>query len=79
MEDYWRVFPTLRAKLFSSSLREGYSEPLVSEQTVKQMILGSEEFSVFKESCLEVFEEWKKNYILGIWICKGKEFKLLLI
>lgn len=59
LQDYWDVFPSIRATLFKAASRAGYSDPLVEEREVKPTILGHAEFEGFKSSCLELFEGWK--------------------
>jgi type I restriction enzyme M protein len=36
LNDYWRVFPTLRYELFTENRRPGYSDPQVETQKVKK-------------------------------------------
>jgi type I restriction enzyme M protein len=59
LQDYWDVFPSIRATLFKDASRAGYSDPLVEEREVKPTILGHAEFESFKSNCLELFEGWK--------------------
>lgn len=57
LDDYWQVFPSLRASLFTPA-RAGYSQALVKADQVKSTILSHEEFTTFAESSLQPFTEW---------------------
>lgn len=59
LDDYWRVFPTLRQSLFQDSGREGYREPRVPANDLKAIILGHAEFQAFAERVTGVFEGWR--------------------
>ena len=60
--DYWRVFPTVRRALFQQNGPEGYREPLVPADRLKQTILGHAEFEAFAERVAAVFEAWRAVY-----------------
>ncbi|MGB7990465.1 MAG: N-6 DNA methylase, partial [Candidatus Methylophosphatis roskildensis] len=62
---YWRVFPSLRATLFSPlppgeglGVREGYSMPRVDTNQVKPTILGCTEFTAFAARVAAIVEAW---------------------
>jgi len=62
LNNYWRVFPTLRNALFRSNGRPGYSDPLVETQQVKTAILTHPEFNAYQEQVNTVFETWRKTH-----------------
>lgn len=57
---YWEVFPTLRATLFESNGRAGYSEARVETQQVKATILDHAEFKAYAERVGGMFDAWRK-------------------
>jgi type I restriction enzyme M protein len=59
LEAYWRVFPTVRRALFQENGRDGYLEPGVPSNQLKQTILGHAEFKAFTERVAAVFETWR--------------------
>lgn len=60
LDDYWKVFPSLRSKLFEPK-REGYSQALVKSSEVKTTILEHEEFKSFSASSILLFHHWKEQ------------------
>ncbi|MCB9987711.1 MAG: type I restriction-modification system subunit M [Rhodospirillales bacterium] len=69
LQDYWGVFPSLRATLFKDGSRAGYFDALVKARDIKATILGHEEFTAFKDKSLSLFEGWKSDHqerLLGI-------------
>ena len=59
LDDYWKVFPTLRNSLFKANGRPGYSDPLVETQKVKAAILTHPEFNAYQQNVAAVFAEWR--------------------
>jgi type I restriction enzyme M protein len=59
LEPYWRVFPTLGQTLFRENGREGYLDPRVPANRLKETILGHAEFKAFAERVAVVFEGWR--------------------
>ncbi len=57
LERFWKVFPNLRAELFSAA-RNGYSKSLVASNQIKSTILNHSEFQAFAKSSLEPFTSW---------------------
>ena len=55
---YWQVFPTLKQSLFTPA-REGYANPLVKANEVKNSILQHDEFKAFATTSIELFNQWK--------------------
>ena len=62
LDDYWRVFPSLRRELFKGNGRPGYSDPKVETQQVKPTILNHNEFNVFQERVTTNFNAWRDSY-----------------
>lgn len=60
LESYWKVFPSLRAELFKSNGRAGYSEARVESQQVKTTILNHPEFGAYSKGVERVFQCWRQ-------------------
>jgi type I restriction enzyme M protein len=59
LEDYWEVFPAVRAVLFKKADRRGYAQLKVPIGEVKAAIFGHKEFTAFNESATKLFAKWK--------------------
>jgi type I restriction enzyme M protein len=59
LEAHWRVFPNLRRTLFQENSREGYWDPRVPANRLKETLLGHAEFEAFAERVAAVFEAWR--------------------
>lgn len=73
LENYWKVYPSLKKVLFSASKRKGYSALRITKDEVKQTIFTHPEFVTFKKEMDTVFADWKtrntkllKNITAGI-------------
>jgi type I restriction enzyme M protein len=60
LAEYWTVLPTVRAALFKSAGRPGYSVLKLAVADVKPAILGHAEFIAFNEFVTKLFAKWKK-------------------
>ena len=56
---YWEVLPNVRALLFESAGRPGYSRLRLPAGEVKAAILGHAEFGAFRAGVSERFEPWR--------------------
>ena len=56
---YWQVLPGVRAQLFDSAGRPGYSRLLVEPAQVKATIFGHPEFTAFRQQVQARFEAWR--------------------
>ena len=59
LNEYWEVYPSLKAELFNASERENYSDLKIEKELVKQTIFNHPEFVTFSNEMDEVFETWK--------------------
>lgn len=69
LEEYWKVYPTLKKVLFSDGEREGYSTLNIEENDIKDTIFNYHEFTSHQEKVHNVFNEWvekNKEYLLNI-------------
>jgi type I restriction enzyme M protein len=62
LNDYWRVFPTLRYELFTENRRPGYSDPQVPTPQVKSTILYHIEFTDYEYRVTSIFRTWRKTH-----------------
>jgi type I restriction enzyme M protein len=63
LENYWRVFPAVRATLFTSADRPGYCNLKVAASDIKATIFGHAEFIAFNHLGTALFEKWKQANI----------------
>jgi type I restriction enzyme M protein len=63
---YWQVLPGVRAQLFESAGRPGYSRLLVEPAQVKATIFGHPEFTAFRQQVQTPFEAWRKAQRPGL-------------
>lgn len=61
LDNYWRVFPTIKQVLFKETNRLGYSELIVQPHQINETILNHEEFITFKKQFYKVFNEWRSK------------------
>ena len=59
---YWSVFPSLRAELFESNGRTGYSQARVESQQLKGAILRYPEFAAYSKNVAAVYHSWRQVY-----------------
>ena len=62
LDDWWRVFPTLRRTLFAANGRAGYSEPRVETRQVKAAILDHDEFARYRTRVAGAFDGWREAH-----------------
>ena len=60
LDQYWQVFPAVRARLFKKADRTGYTQLKVPVGDIKAAIFGHPEFTTFNESVTALFAKWKK-------------------
>ena len=63
---YWDVFPAVRATLFTTAGRAGYSELSVASAGIKPAIFGHPEFTAFNESVAALFSKWRSANTSGL-------------
>jgi type I restriction enzyme M protein len=59
LHEYWEVYETLKAELFSASKRKQYSQLKISKDNIKQTIFSHPEFVSFSEEMDDLFTDWK--------------------
>ena len=62
LEEYWTVFPTLRNALFQKNGREGYSDPRLAGESVRNAILDHREFQTFADHASALLDGWRSAH-----------------
>lgn len=62
LEEYWKVYPSLRKELFIDS-REGYSKIKAENEKIKSSIFAHPEFIEYSKKIELVFNEWEKRNV----------------
>ena len=65
MEKYWRLFPMLKNKLFST-LREGYYQLNIDKDDVRNTVYNDKEFSAYADRIDAAFDAWKNQVDAGL-------------
>jgi type I restriction enzyme M protein len=68
LENYWKVYPSLKKHLFEKSKRDGFSGLKVSHDEIKKAIFSHPEFATYSNKVSDVFNAWKAK---NIPFCKG--------
>ena len=58
LSDYWMAYPSLKDTLFASSNRNGYVNPKVEKEYIKQTIFDNPDFKAFSADMSTVFHTW---------------------
>lgn len=58
LSDYWMAYPSLKDTLFASSNRNGYVNPKVEKEYIKQTIFDNPDFKAFSVDMSTVFHSW---------------------
>ncbi len=59
LNEYWKVYQSLKFELFTSSKRKNYSQLKISKDSIKQTIFSHPEFVSFSKEMDDLFSEWK--------------------
>jgi type I restriction enzyme M protein len=79
LENFWQVFPAMRATLFKKADRPGYTQPRVPIGEVKAAIFGHAEFTAYNESATRLFKNWRTDSVPRLrGITKGGKPKALI-
>jgi len=63
LNDYWDVYPTMKAELFGKSNRSGYSHLKIEKDKIKPTIFNHLEFLTFTKKMDKILEKWKNQTI----------------
>jgi type I restriction enzyme M protein len=61
LQNYWSVFPTLKASLFDVSERKGYLRLKIPQEEIKHTIFSHPEYKQYAESVETTFATWKEK------------------
>ena len=61
LHEYWETLPSLRAELFESAGRPGYTRLKLPIAEVKPIILGHPEFAMFQQQVATLFAKWRHD------------------
>src|ERR1039457_1399366 len=79
LENFWQVFPAVRATLFKKADRPGYSALRIPQSEIKSAIFGHAEFTAYNESATKLFAKWKAANVPRLKaIAKGGKPKALI-
>jgi type I restriction enzyme M protein len=59
LDEYWKVYQSLKSELFAPSKRKNYSQLKISKDSIKQTIFSHPEFVSFSKEMDALFAEWK--------------------
>ncbi|RMF98466.1 MAG: type I restriction endonuclease subunit M [Candidatus Schekmanbacteria bacterium] len=62
LQEYWQVFSTLRQELFQNNGRNGYCEPRIAPNQIKQTITAHQEFTAYAEGVKKIFQKWQEAH-----------------
>ncbi len=63
LQDYWRVYPSLKNTLISVGERQGYSSIKVEQDKIKSTIFNHPEFIEYSKKIESVYDEWQKKNV----------------
>ena len=63
LDNYWKVYPTLRSALFKSSKRAKYSALCIAHDEIKNTIFNYPEFTAFGKKMNGVFNKWRNETV----------------
>ncbi len=61
LQQYWEVYPNMRAVLFTNNKRKGYLDLLIPKEEIKQTIYQHAEFTAYQSEIKKVFNQWKAS------------------
>ena len=64
LENYWKVYPSLKNVLFTESTRAGYSKLKIPHEEIKHVIFSHPEFTSYIKEIDVVFNSWKEKHTL---------------
>jgi len=79
LENFWQVFPAVRATLFKKADRTGYSALRIPQSEIKSAIFGHPEFTAYNESATRLFKKWRTDSVPRLrGVAKGGKPKALI-
>jgi type I restriction enzyme M protein len=59
LQNYWDVYPSMKADLFIESNRKGFSDLKITKDEIKKTIFGHPEFNVYSKQTTDIFNLWR--------------------
>lgn len=72
LQSYWDVYPSMKADLFSKSIRPGFYELKIAKDDIKKVIFGHSDFDIYSRQTTDIFNAWKAK---NIPFCKSLDSK----
>jgi len=66
LENYWKVYPSLKNVLFAESPRAEYSKLKIPQEEIKHVIFSHPEFTSYIKEIDVVFNSWKEKHTLTL-------------
>lgn len=79
LEQYWKVFPSLREVLFSPTNRPGYKQLKITVEDINSTIFGHKEFVNFNKTVTRLFLHWKEQNLLRLKNIANSDHPKILI
>lgn len=67
LQNYWSVYPDLKAKLFKPTKRKNYSRLIVSTDAVRDTIFNHPQFIAYHKALDKVYYDWEKKNKPKLW------------
>ncbi|NQT45877.1 MAG: type I restriction-modification system subunit M [Candidatus Omnitrophica bacterium] len=61
LQNYWSVYPALKASIFGESKRKGYSTLKITQEEIKHTIFSHPEFTKYAKTMEVTFATWKEK------------------
>jgi type I restriction enzyme M protein len=68
LQNYWDVYPSMKADLFIESNREGFIDLKITKDEIKKTIFGHPEFNVYTKQTTDIFNLWRSK---NVQFCKS--------
>jgi type I restriction enzyme M protein len=66
LENYWKVYPSIKNILFTESPRAGYSKLKIPHEEIKHVIFSHPEFTSYIKEIDVVFNSWNEKHTLAL-------------
>jgi type I restriction enzyme M protein len=66
LEMYWNQFPSLRAQLFTTSSRTGYSEAAIQANQIAALVNSNQEVATYKQAVKSTLDAWRGAHRLAL-------------
>ena len=67
LQQYWSVYPDLKAYLFHPTNRPNYSKLAVPKETIKESIFNHAQFMDYSQQLDKIYQKWEKETKPKLW------------